>query len=110
MLRDILFEFEAQEDWRVKFPETFDMRKEERNTLGHIRLLCDAGLATEESSGAYRLTNSGHDYLEAIRADTVWEKTKAGAAQVGGMTLGMMKDLAIACVKQEAAEKLGIDL
>ena len=55
------------------------------------------------------MTNQGHDYLEAIRSDTVWNKTKQGAAEVGGMTLGMMKDLAIAYFKQEVAGKLGIN-
>jgi len=76
----------------------------------HIDLLCDAGLMTLVSSSGYRMTNSGHDYLDAIRSETVWLKTKKGAAEVGGLTLGLMKDLALALVKQEAAEKLGIKL
>ena len=64
---------------------------------------------TKVSDSGYRMTNQGHDYLEAIRSDTVWNKTKQGAAEVGGMTLGMMKDLAIAYFKQEVAGKLGIN-
>ncbi|WP_321365142.1 DUF2513 domain-containing protein [uncultured Celeribacter sp.] len=68
------------------------------------------GLARMLRCKSYEVTWQGHDYLDAIRSDTVWNKTKEGAAKVGGMTLGMMKDLAIAYVKQEAVEKLGIKL
>ena len=50
---------------------------------------------TPVGEGTYRLTNQGHDYIEAIKSDTVWQKTKDGASQVGGATLGMMKDIAI---------------
>lgn len=56
------------------------------------------------------MTNQGHDYLAAIRSDTMWNKTKEGAAAIGGVTIGMMKDIAIGYVKQEAKEKLGLDL
>ncbi|WP_263626499.1 DUF2513 domain-containing protein [Xinfangfangia pollutisoli] len=56
------------------------------------------------------MTAKGHDFLDAIRNDTVWNKAKSGAAAVGGMTLGMLKDLAVAYLKQETAAKLGISL
>jgi hypothetical protein len=59
---------------------------------------------------SYRLTNQGHDYIGAIKNETIWKKTKEGALQVGGVTLGMMKDIAIAYLKQEAAERLGLSL
>ncbi len=57
-----------------------------------------------------KITFNGHDYLDAIRSETVWNKTKDGISAVGGMTLAMVKDLAISYLKQEAAEKLGIKL
>ncbi|KIC11996.1 hypothetical protein RA19_05085 [Leisingera sp. ANG-M1] len=110
LFRSILFEFEKQEDWLVIVPETLGMSADERRHLGHVQLLCDADLVMEVSDSVYRLTNSGHDYLSAIRSDTVWKKTKDGAAKVGGMSLAMMRDLALAYVKQEAAEKLGVKL
>ena len=111
-LRELLFEFEKQPDWLISVIDTVAISNDEegQKKAGHVRLLCDAGFLTAVGKGTFRLTNSGHDYLEAIRSDTVWNKTKSGAAKVGGMTLGMMKDLALAYLKQEAAEKLGIDL
>lgn len=56
------------------------------------------------------MTNQGHDYLAAVRSDTIWNKTKGAANQLGGATLGVMKDIAVAYVKQEAKEKLGLSL
>ena len=110
LVRRILLDLEANDDWRIVFERIQSPEPEENRFDYHLQLLCDAGFMTQIDSSAYRMTNQGHDYLEAIRSDTVWKKTKVGAAAVGGMTLGMMKDLAIAYLKQEAAEKLGISL
>ncbi len=110
VLRQILFEIESQEDWVFHLPQFISMPKDDRLKYGHICLLCDAGFVAEVGNGTFRLTNDGHDYLDAIRSDTIWNNTKNGASKVGGMTLEMMRDLAIAYLKQEAAEKLGIQL
>ncbi len=79
----------------------------------NLDLLGQRELVIHENHGGhlyFNLTALGHDYLDAIRADNVWNRTKKGALSVGGMTLGMMKDLAMAYVKQEASEKLGVSL
>ena len=110
LVREMLLGFETQEDWLVLEPQFLNMSSEERKRYGHIQLMIDAGLMAEVGDGTFRISFQGHDYISAIRSDNVWAKTKEGAAKVGGMTLGMMKDLAIAYVKQEAAEKLGIQL
>ena len=109
-LRDLLIEFEAQQDWLVLVPQTLGMTVDKRKKLHHVHLLCDAGFMTQINEHAYRMTNDGHDYLVAVRDEGVWKKTKEGAAKIGGATLGIMKDIAIAYLKTEAAEKLGITL
>jgi hypothetical protein len=109
-LRELLLKYEADDDYLFIIGGATGPDDEEFKEEYHVALACDAGLMVQTGRAAYRLTSQGHDYLDAIRSDTVWRKTKAGAAQVGGMTLGLMKDLAIAYVKQEAAEKLGIEL
>ena len=108
--RKILLELEAKEDWRVLHARTLAPSAEENRFDYHLQLLCDAGFMAKISESAFRMTNQGHDYLDAIRDDAVWAKTKSGAAAVGGMTLGMLKDLAVAYLKQETAAKLGIEL
>jgi hypothetical protein len=110
LLREMLFRFEEQDDWLITMLQTLGMSAEDRTEFGHLNLLVDAGLVVPAGKGTFRLSNSGYDYIQAIRDDNVWKKTQAGAAKVGGMTLAMMKDLAVSYVKQEAAEKLGITL
>ncbi|SOC17033.1 uncharacterized protein DUF2513 [Rhodobacter sp. JA431] len=56
------------------------------------------------------VASAGHDYLDAIRDEGIWQKTKEGAAKMGGVTLGIMKDIAVVYMKEAAAEKLGITL
>ena len=64
----------------------------------------------EVDSGIFRLTNQGHDYLAAIRDDGIWQKTKEAASSAGGVGLGVMKDIAVAYVKQELSTRLGMAL
>ena len=76
----------------------------------HVMLLCDAGYMTNVTADTNRMTSSGHDYLDAIRDDTVWAKIKDVAAGVGGVTLGVMKELAVAYLKQEITKNSGMQL
>lgn len=77
----------------------------------HAQTLCDAGFFHEVTDGGvYWMTNQGYDYLECIRNDQIWEKTKGAAAQMGGATLGILREIAAAYLKQEARSKLGIEL
>jgi hypothetical protein len=56
------------------------------------------------------MTNQGYDYLEAIKNETVWAKTKEEVTKLGGATVDMIKDIAVALIKREFAEKLDISL
>ena len=103
-------EFEAQPGWLILIANQISMSEDARRKQYHVHLLCDAGLMLPVNSSAFRMTSQGHDYLDAIRNDNIWTKTKAGAASVGGVTLGIMKDIAIGYLKQQVTEKLGIQL
>lgn len=71
---------------------------------GRPQMAGDGGLVCSGISWA------GHDYLDAVRDPEVWRKTKDGAKSVGGLTFGLVKDLAVAIVKGEITAKLGIHL
>lgn len=109
-IRNLLFEAEDSSEPYIMAVQHLSMSIEEKKRHQHAELLCDAGFFQAVNKGVYRITNQGHDYLAAIRTDTVWNKTKEAANQLGGVTLGIMKDLAVAYVKQEAKTKLGLDL
>ena len=111
LIRELLFKYEADEDWLIlEEGDIVGASAEERIEGYHQQLMCDLGLLTYVNEGAYRLTAFGHDYLDAVRSDTIWKQTKEGARQVGGMAFGMMFDLAKEYVKQEVATRIGVQL
>ena len=71
----------------------------------HLELLIEAGLVDGEmvktlGGGPYdffanRLTWNGHEFLDAIRSDTVWQKTKKVFVTKGvSMTFDLVKSVA----------------
>lgn len=56
-----------------------------------------------------RLTAEGAEFLQSVRDDRIWSKTKDGAKQAGGFTIDVLVALAKGLVKQEAQKWLGID-
>jgi Hypothetical protein (DUF2513) len=90
------------------------------NIVEHMLLLQDVGFAEVEelgrtyegSTGAtiHRLKSAGHDFLEAARNDTAWNKTKKTAGEVGGVTVSVFRDLLFGYVKAELQKATGISL
>ena len=111
LMRDLLLEFERQEDWLLLLPQTLGMSQEDRERIGHVNLLCDAGLVTRYSKDTYRITNDGYDFLEAIRDEGLWQKTKDTVSKTGGnATLEIVKTLAIGFLKKKISQHTDIDL
>ncbi|MDI9247117.1 DUF2513 domain-containing protein [Stenotrophomonas sp. RS-48] len=80
----------------------------------HLALIVDSGLAVgnvQYSLGsrdstvptaalAFRLTPEGHDFIDTIRDETIWNKTKQKVATVGGsVSIGVLKEIATALAK-----------
>lgn len=108
-IRELLFRYEESSDWMHFIPDTDDGEGDSREKY-HVYLMMDDGLLTRLGADTMRMTSRGHDFLDAIRSDTIWNKTKDGAKTVGGATLGMFRDIALAYIRQEAAQRLGIDI
>ena len=74
----LLNEFEESEEDIVLVLEALRITREGMKKMHHLRLMCDAGLLEEagEGRGGFRITNSGHDFLEASRNPKVWEEVK----------------------------------
>jgi hypothetical protein len=71
----------------------------------HVELLMEAGLIHGQMSKtigpgphdffAMRLTWQGHEFLDAIRSDTVWQRTKSSFLSKGlSMTFDLVKSVA----------------
>lgn len=90
--------------------------------LHHLDLLKDAGFVAVrekfdveslgyEAGYEFRLTNSGHDYLDAVRDTGIWEKTKQTVAETGGsVSLEVVKTLAVGLARKKISEHIGITL
>ena len=109
-IRDLLFEAEASDQpyllaVLVMSPSEADLKRHM-----HAVWLSDAGFFQEVNKGVFRITNQGHDDLAAIRDDGIWKKTKAAASSAGGVGLGVMRDIAVAYVKQELSARLGLQI
>ena len=57
-----------------------------------------------------QLTWQGQDFLESVRDETVWAKTREGAKKLGGVTFDMFIGLAKEYAKAEVKKRLGFDL
>lgn len=90
-------------DDRIK-PDA-DLTELDRQVSYHMELLIEAGLVVgtmddavplyAKEFRAHRLTWSGHEFLETIRSDTVWNKTKESFATKGiDMTFDLIKTVA----------------
>ena len=56
-----------------------------------------------------RITFAGHDYLDSIRDDGIWNKTKQAVAETGGSaTLEIIKSLATGFLKKKIEQHTGI--
>lgn len=82
----------------------------------NMRLLAEAGyldITKTQFTGSFNirgLTWAGHDFLDSVRDDEVWRKTKDGALKAGGFTVDLLKDLAKAFMKKQIEERTGIKL
>lgn len=109
LFRELMFEAEAATDWRIleAGARVLSPTPEQSQREYHLLLLTDAGFVTTVSSGTYRLTNAGHEWLDTVRDETVWNKTKEAAGKVGGASLGLLAAIATGYAK-ERLRALGI--
>lgn len=89
----------------------------EAEIVGHLVLLQEAGfidLSVERYGGGeppqilvHRITWAGHEFLEAVRSDTIWAKSTKLITSAG---IGLAWPLLQAVLRAKAAEHLGIHL
>jgi hypothetical protein len=83
----------------------------------HVLLLHEAGFLKAQDLSSLadfdwrpkRLTYRGHEFLDTVRDNEVWRRTKAGAEQAGVASLGLLLEIAKAYGKEVLKEKLGIE-
>lgn len=105
-IRNILLELEGSDSPFLQVAQTtWSPSDHDQKNMYHIELLCDVGYLQRHSQSQFRLTSQGHDYLESIRDETIWNKTKEGAAKVGGVSISFMKEIALGYIRQKLIEE-----
>lgn len=114
LARKILLAIEASKDDE---PASIRLPMREYDDLHlshHVRLLMEAGLIHAIETHRiepglawtpHMLTWQGHDFLDAIRDDAVWDKIKAKFADHGG---DLPSDIIYEIALDEARRKIGI--
>ncbi len=113
LVRKILFAVEECDRDPLEWVPLSFGGHDEKTIAYHVWLLIDAGLieGTNCSSlngfcwQAKRLTWAGHEFLQSIRDDTIWNKAKEKVLKpTASWTFGIL----IEWLKQEIKEKIGI--
>jgi Hypothetical protein (DUF2513) len=83
----------------------------------HLELLKEKGLI--RSPGTNNIDNrirfggftwEGHDFLDSIRDDEVWRKTKGAVEAAGGWTLDLLAALAKGLIRKQIEDRTGLKL
>ncbi|NJS13804.1 MAG: DUF2513 domain-containing protein [Sphingopyxis sp.] len=108
-------QFDAEDDW-------FQYEHDDQQAVGYsLHLMREQGLITSHLSPEYSIAQSqshhdvtitwaGHDFLDSIRDDEIWRKTKEGAKQAGGFTFDLLKSLSKGFLKKKIEHHTGIEL
>jgi hypothetical protein len=115
LIRGLLFLIEEQESSQqeLKIPEEINRDQ----AVYHLKLMEQAGFtknnikyADNEPFWIYsNLTWQGHDFLDSIKNDTIWAKTKEGIKSKG-LELGQVSfSILIEYAKSEIKRKLGLE-
>lgn len=111
LIRELLFLLKDQEDnmSELKIPPKMD----KQTVADHLKLMEQAGLVknsiTYASNVAFRicsqLTWEGYDFLDKIKDDTVWAKTKevikSKGLEIGKIPFSVLKDFIISIIKEK---------
>lgn len=83
----------------------------------HVFLLVERGYLSSEptSMGGNtptlpNLTYAGHEYVNSIRDEGVWGKTKQIAAETGSFSMDLLKDIALGVIKTQIKNYSGIEV
>jgi hypothetical protein len=121
LVRNMLFKL-AESDHSLDFEELLP----EGSTLGsreiaayHLQMLIeeaqlvrglDSGHIGGRDWNELELTWQGHDFLDSVRDETVWAKSKEGAKKLGGVSFDLLLGLVKEVAKAEAKKRLGLEL
>ena len=116
LIRDILIYLEAlpvppSSTYTIPLADMAQaIHHEDLRKIGHhVEMLIDSGLLVVVGRGIsghsellfHRISWAGHDFIDAVRNDVIWAKSKQAAAHAGGWTFDLLFDIARAILRQD---------
>ena len=113
LVRKLLLYVEDKTGTNTLDSTTLSVQGHDRLEVGyHIRLLADAGLLNYIDGSAMGddvpnyliegLTWRGHDFVDSIRDNTVWKRTKEALKPVGAVSIEVIASVATKIIKEIA--------
>lgn len=108
--REILLHVEGLSAGLVRLDEENFPERDPDEIDYHVRLLVDAGLLDGPGNGTVQgLTWKGHEFLDAARDDTMWNRAKGVVKEkAGGAAFDLVKDTLLELGKRAVFGALGI--
>lgn len=85
--------------------------------LDHIALLQNAGLLTNflnqfggEQKDTLSISWAGYEFLDSVRDEEVWRRTKAASLSVGGFAVSTLVEVAKAIVKDRISKLANLEI
>ena len=124
LIRDLLLVFEKKEDFKIKEAESFEIGGHDTKTIEyHFMLMAQAELVDYEAFRSksnperlikvmpFNLTWKGHEYLDAVRDKSVWQKAmKASKGKTGDFIFDVAFAIGRQTIKVAAKKATGLDL
>ena len=101
---------------KMMIPEEEALDDELASTLEyHLGLIESAGFANFRKSPGSTwfvegLTWQGHEFLDNIRAQDIWDQAKEQAGNLGGFSMEIVRELAKGFVKTKVSKHTGVEL
>lgn len=116
LIRAIMLELESHSAADLNLEEVVIDGYDDDIVLGHLLLLREAGFIEmnyerfgggEQQIFIHRITWTGHEFLEAVRNDSIWAKSTKVMMSAG---IGLGWPILQAVLRAKAAEHLGISI
>ncbi len=86
------------------------------DVIGHFKLLLNAGFLNTDTRGDWLTSSSmytaglswyGHEFLDTVRDEKIWRRTKEGARQVGSFSIEVIAGIAKAIINKKIKDITG---